>query len=114
MRLAQTLDEGLLPRPRVLVHATKPDKDFVGVLDLLVPRVDAVIETWVIGLADPRDVVHRAVLVARPGMTVEVEPDLAMAVRRARTLAGASGSVLIAGSLYLVGAALGGRPWEDA
>ena len=112
-RLAETLDEGLLPRPRVLVHATKPEKDFGGVLDLLAPRCDAVIETSAPGLADPMDVLPRAVAAARPGTPVVALDDLAEAVRRARALAGPTGSVLIAGSLYLVGAALARRPWED-
>jgi dihydrofolate synthase/folylpolyglutamate synthase len=111
-RLAETLDEGTLPRPLVLVHATKPEKDFGSVLDLLAPRCDAVIETHAPGLANPTDVLPRAVAAARPGTPVLVDSDLASAVRQALALAGPNGSVLIAGSLYLVGAALARRPWE--
>lgn len=114
LRLAEALDAGTLPRPLVLVHATKPDKDFRAVLGLLAPRCDAVIETTAPGLADPADVLPAAQAAARPGTPVEALPDLHAAVARARVLAGREGTVLVAGSLYLVGAALEGRPWEDA
>ncbi len=114
VRLAEALDEGALPRPRVLVHATKPDKDYGGVLDLLAPRCDAVIETSVPGLADPNTVLPRAIAAARLGTLVTSVADLSAAFAQARTLAGPGGSVLIAGSLYLVGEALARRPWEDA
>jgi len=113
-RLSETLDAGSLPRPIVLVHATKPDKDFAGVLERLAPRCDAIVETTAPGLADPERVRPHAVAAARPGTPVEAVPDLRDACTRARALAGASGTVLIAGSLYLVGAALARRPWEEA
>lgn len=114
LRLAEALDAGTLPRPLVLVHATKPDKDYRAVLATLAPRCDAVIETTAPGLADPDEVRPAAQGAARPGTPVESLPDLRDAVARARVLAGREGAVLIAGSLYLVGAALEHRPWEDA
>jgi folylpolyglutamate synthase/dihydropteroate synthase len=50
--------------------------------------------------ADPTALAER---LARPGLTVEAVPEVGAAVRRARELAGPTGWVLVAGSLYLAG-----------
>lgn len=103
-RLAETLLAYPQSRPLVLVHATRPDKDFRAVLARLLPLCDHCIETTVSGLCDPEDVAMVARAVA--ACPVEIEPDLDRAVARARCLAGTRGTVLITGSLYLVGAVL--------
>jgi len=103
-RLRETLCAYPPARPLVLVHATRPDKDFAGVLRQILPLCDHDIETTAPGLMAP-DVVATvaSALTDRP---VEVEPDLRAALDRAREVAGPDGTVLVTGSLYLVGAAL--------
>jgi len=110
-RLAQTLDSDPLPRPLVMVHGSRPDKDYPAVLRLLVPRVDAVIETGIPGLSPPDEIAAQARLAAAGRVPVTIQPDLRAAVAQAMQLAGPSGTVLVTGSLYLVGAALASQPW---
>ncbi|MBM4394872.1 MAG: bifunctional folylpolyglutamate synthase/dihydrofolate synthase [Deltaproteobacteria bacterium] len=106
-RLAETLLASPPARPLVLVHASRPDKDFRAVLGRLAPLCDAVVETSIPGLAEPA-VLAAACRDAAPGVPVEAMPDLASALARGRALAGEAGTVLIAGSLYLAGAVLRG------
>ena len=94
-----------------MVHGSRPDKDYPAVLRLLVPRVDAVIETGIPGLSPPDEVAAQARLAAAGRVPVTIQPDLRAAVAQAMQLAGPSGTVLVTGSLYLVGAALASQPW---
>ncbi len=110
-RLAETLVANPPARPLVMVHSSKPDKDFRTVLGCVGPLCDAVIETTIPGLCDP-GMLAAAAREALPGQAVEEAGDLAAAYARARALAGDGGTVLITGSLYLVGAALTQKPWS--
>lgn len=103
-RLCETLRAYPQARPLVLVHATRPDKDFRAVLSRILPLCDRDIETTAPGLCDPEEVA--AVARETWGGPLEVEPDLARAMARARRAAGERGTVLVTGSLYLVGAVL--------
>lgn len=104
-RLAESLADEPLPRPLVIVHGSKAEKDWPYVLSRLAPFADAMIETTIPGLANP------AVLAAGAreagAANVEVIDGPMDAVARARCLAAPGGSVLVTGSLYLVGAVLG-------
>lgn len=90
------------PRP-VLLFAAMADKDISGILGPLVPHVASVVTTQpgVARAADSKDV---AVAARALGLPAGAEPDPARALEKARTLAGPGGLVLVAGSLYLVGA----------
>jgi dihydrofolate synthase/folylpolyglutamate synthase len=109
--LAGTIEQCAFRSPLVLVHSSREDKDFPAVLRRMVPLFDRVIETTIPGLCP----VERLVEAAQAAGNVPVEgvESLSEAVRRAMVAAGPGGTVLVAGSLYLVGAALATRPWED-
>jgi dihydrofolate synthase / folylpolyglutamate synthase len=109
--LASTLQADPPTRPLVLVHGSRPDKDAAAVLGALVPLADAVIETTIPGLSDPESLAVVARERARGAVAVEVRRDLSEAVRLAVQLAGTRGTVLVTGSLYLVGDALATEPW---
>lgn len=90
------------PRP-VLLFAAMADKDISGILGPLVPHVASVVTTQpgVARAADSKDVAAAARAL---GLPAGAEPDPARALEKARALAGPGGLVLVAGSLYLVGA----------
>jgi dihydrofolate synthase/folylpolyglutamate synthase len=111
IRLAETLRLEPPARPLVLVHGSRADKDVATVLQTLVPCVDAVVETGIPGLAAPYVLAPLAAAGGDGKVPVEVVPDLGQAVARAMAMAGPGGTVLITGSLYLVGAALASEPW---
>jgi len=92
------------PRP-VLVFAAMADKDATAILAPLVPVVASVVTTRppVERAADPSML---ADLARSLGVPAEPRADPLAAVARAREEAGATGTVLVAGSLYLVGAVL--------
>jgi len=100
-RLAETLDASPPGRPVVLVHGSKPQKDFVKVLERLIPFCDHCIETTIPGLLDAGTLAKAARGIA--GYEVEDSPDPADAMRRASKKAGPGGSILVTGSLHLVG-----------
>ena len=99
-RLRETLLEDPLPRPMVMVHASKPDKDYRTVLAQLAPLCDAVVETTIPGLCDIETVLAACRAFSVPVKAVD---DPMEAIRVARAMAGREGSVLVTGSLYLVG-----------
>ncbi|ACY16255.1 bifunctional folylpolyglutamate synthase/dihydrofolate synthase [Haliangium ochraceum] len=114
--LAASLDA--LPRPRVLVLAMSRDKDQAGIAAALLPAVDAVVVTaYEQERATPVAALAALVDELAPALHCERVPGAAAAVDRARELlkrgllagerpAGESGgSVLVAGSLFLVGEA---------
>jgi dihydrofolate synthase / folylpolyglutamate synthase len=90
------------PKP-VLLFAAMADKDIAGILGPLAPHVASVVATKpdVLRAACSRD----AAAAARAlGLPSGAEPDAVRALEKARFLAGPGGLVLVAGSLYLVGA----------
>jgi dihydrofolate synthase/folylpolyglutamate synthase len=88
-----------LARPRTLVFGIMQDKDVRGVIDALAPLFDAVIAT---DPYPPRSVDAPALARMIEGAAAEPKPPKAFA--RALRLRGRS--ILIAGSLYLAGAAI--------
>jgi dihydrofolate synthase / folylpolyglutamate synthase len=92
------------PRPRALVVSMVRGKDVAGVMGVLAPRFDLVVAT-----RSPSDrslsASDLAVLVVTPRSPVEAVEDPVAALARARAFAAAaSGSVVVAGSIFLVGA----------
>ena len=102
--LAESLPDVVATRtgPLVAVVSILEDKDAAAMLRELLPHVDAVVFTR---SANPR-ALSPATLESLwrqlGGAEAEIEPDPKRAVERARTLAGAAGSVLVTGSIYLV------------
>jgi len=108
--LARTIRD--LPGPRILVLGVSADKDAEGMVRALLPAVDHTIAT---AYSQPRALdahVLRAIVGAAGGSVV-AQVGVGAALGLARSLAGEAGSVVITGSLYLVGevraALLGGR-----
>jgi len=93
------------PKP-VLLFAAMADKDVLGILTPLAPHIASIVATnpGVPRATEPRDLVSAARGLGLPAGS-EVEPWRAL--EKARALAGPGGLVLVAGSLYLVGAVLG-------
>ena len=88
--------------PLVLVFAMLKDKAVGRAAELLFPRPETVILT---SIPSPRAASPEEILKAAPRFRskIAIEPDLRAAIAQARRLAGPKGTVLIAGSLYLVG-----------
>jgi dihydrofolate synthase/folylpolyglutamate synthase len=99
--LAAHLDGLRRGRP-VLLCAAMRDKDPDVVLGPIVARCDAVVvaRPGVERAADPVELARR---LASPDRSVEAIPEVGAALARARELAGPTGWVLVAGSLYLAG-----------
>jgi dihydrofolate synthase/folylpolyglutamate synthase len=99
--MAALLDS--VPHGTVAVLSVLEDKDLDAMLQVLLPRLSAVVCTQA---PNPRALVpetlERAVAGLAPALLVEVAPDPRAAVSRARDLAGESGTVLVTGSIYLV------------
>jgi len=95
----------------VLVFASMKEKGAASILEILANRVRAVILTrpHVDRASDPGDLAHWV----PDGIPREVVRDPALALERARHLAGSDGFVLVAGSLYLVGEILGALEGGD-
>jgi len=91
-------------RPRVLVLAVSADKDVAGIVDALVPVVDAAVATR---YDQPRSLEPAVLagLVAARGIAVTEAAGVPAAIAAARTRAGPTGAVIIAGSLFAVGEA---------
>jgi len=104
--LAQSLAAVDAPRPTVGVFAIMRDKGYADMLRGLLPLVDRVVCTQA---SEPRSLsaAELATAVAAAAGSpasppVEIVPDPHVAIARARALAGERGSVLVAGSLYLL------------
>jgi dihydrofolate synthase / folylpolyglutamate synthase len=102
--LADSLDDLLGERrPRVAVIGVLDDKDAAGMLAVLLPSIDRVVFTR---SANPRSLPPATLaslegqLGGGPPAEIVTEPRAALA--RARELAGAGGSVLATGSIYLI------------
>lgn len=97
----------------VLLFGAMADKDIEEMAGVLFPRARRVVLTRV-GMqraAEPEELARRAGALARDA---EREPDIPRALARARTLARPGATVVVAGSLYLVGAVLGQLQAEGA
>jgi dihydrofolate synthase/folylpolyglutamate synthase len=116
--LARAIAEVDPPRPRVLVLGVSADKDVAGIVDALVPAFDHVVAT---AYAQPRALEPAALAaavasrslshpeagtdaIAPPGI-VAIAPNVTRALVAARAVAGKKGTVIVAGSLMLVGEA---------
>lgn len=87
----------------VLVVGTMADKDVAGLLHPLVPVVASAVATRP-GVARAMDAETLAAAAREAGLEAIAVADPAAALARARERAGPEGLVLVAGSLYLVGA----------
>jgi len=91
-----------LPRPRTLVFAAMKDKDIAAVTRLLFPLADRLI---LAGLPMPRAASAADILRLAPRLTVPAlqAAGPTAAWRRARQVTPRGGSILVTGSLFLVG-----------
>jgi dihydrofolate synthase/folylpolyglutamate synthase len=94
--------EDFLPPPLTLVFTAMKDKDIPKLTRLVFPRARAVILTCLpmSRAASPEEILR---LSPRRGRLVYVEPDPAAALRKAREITPRGGSILVTGSLFLVG-----------
>lgn len=109
-RLYETL-ERYPPKGRfVIIHSSKPEKAFEKVLARIAPLADVCIETTIEGLCP----VERLVDAARRAGAKKVfgYQEFESAFGIAKEIAGSDGTILITGSLYLVGHALKIKPWK--
>lgn len=102
-RLKETIRQELDGRPIVLVHSSKPEKDYKAVLSEIAPLCKQVIETTCDGLMDPFELAKTAMTVADCDILCipRLRDALDFATEEATRL---GGCVLVTGSLYLVGA----------
>lgn len=110
LRLRQTLDEYFPDRPVILIFCALEDKDILGMLEELKPRVEFVVATR----ADhPRAPAAEwiAEQVRKVGIRVEAVAPTAAALARAIELAGADKLVLSAGSVAFAGEV--GAAWRN-
>jgi dihydrofolate synthase/folylpolyglutamate synthase len=98
LALAASLDEVAPQRPRVLVFAAMRDKDWRSMLSVLAPRFDRVIGA---PLPMPRAEDPVSFLEAAPDATVAASAEEALAL--AEEAASVHGSVVAAGSIFLLG-----------
>jgi len=102
--LARVLKQERFAGRRFLVLGVMADKDVEAILGSLLPLAQTVIFTRprYFRAAKPDDLARRA---APYGLEVLTEPQVAQALRRARTLAGPRDRIVVTGSLYTVGEA---------
>lgn len=99
--LGTALEDFFPGQPVTLMLGVSADKDLAGIIEPLRPRLAQVVATQ---SAHPRampatDLQQR---LAALGVSAEALPDVAKALARATALAGESGLVLVAGSVFLV------------
>ncbi len=105
--LAQTLDDERPGRDWVMVFGMRQGRDPTA---LLAPVVDLIDRLVVTAAADPSAIPADQVAeiiagIVPDGVPIEVQPTVAVALDRATELAGESGAVVVAGSLYVAGEA---------
>jgi dihydrofolate synthase/folylpolyglutamate synthase len=93
-------------RPLTFVFGVMRDKAIQEIADILFPLAERVIATQAENprAASPAEI---AAIAQRSGTETMEEPDVPAALERARLLAGTEGVVVITGSIYIVGEALG-------
>ncbi len=109
--LVASLDAVAPSRPRVLVFAAMADKDWREMLRMLIPAFDKVIVT---ALPMARAERPESFLASAPGAVVA--PDPTQALERAEREAAAHGSIVVTGSIFLLGnlyRAAGGKLLEE-
>lgn len=102
--LGASLREEFPTRRWVLVFSAMGDKDIEGMLEAVASRVDHVLVTTIDSARAPTADELAARVAGDVAVPVEAVADNARAMERAREVAGPDGAVLVAGSLYLVGA----------
>jgi dihydrofolate synthase/folylpolyglutamate synthase len=92
------------PKP-VLLFGAMADKDIAGILAPLAPHIASVVATKpaVLRAAECLDIAAAA---RSLGIAATTESEPVRALEKARALTGPGGLVLVAGSLYLVGAVI--------
>jgi dihydrofolate synthase/folylpolyglutamate synthase len=100
--LRSALSERYEDRRLIFVFGAMRDKAISEMTEILFPLAERVIATQPENprSASPEEIQQAAV---RTGTEVEVAPDAASALERAKILAGSTGIVVITGSIYLVG-----------
>jgi dihydrofolate synthase/folylpolyglutamate synthase len=100
--LRSALSERYEDRRLIFVFGAMKDKAISEMTEILFPLAERVIATQPENprSASPEDIKQAA---GRTGTQVDVAPSVASALERARILAGATGVVVITGSIYLVG-----------
>jgi dihydrofolate synthase/folylpolyglutamate synthase len=100
--LRSALSERYEDRRLIFVFGAMKDKAISEMTEILFPLAERVIATQPENprSASPEDIKLAA---GRTGTQVDVAPSVALALERARILAGATGVVVITGSIYLVG-----------
>ncbi len=93
-----------LPRRKILVIAMKEDKDAIGMMSLILPLFETVIITE--GNFKPTPAEILAKKAAQFSKNVITLADVNDALEKAFSLAGADGTIMITGSLYMVGDAM--------
>jgi dihydrofolate synthase/folylpolyglutamate synthase len=104
--LRSALSERYEERRLIFVFGAMRDKAIPEMTEILFPLAEKVIATRPQNprAASPEEIREAAV---RTGTEVEVVEDVALALERAKTLAGGDGLVVIMGSIYLVGEVMG-------
>jgi dihydrofolate synthase/folylpolyglutamate synthase len=100
--LAALLEAAALPEPLVLLVAILGDKPWPEMLGPLLSSAETAVFTVAPSSPPERRWRPEEALVAAGGRNVEVEPEFARALERARELAGA-GTVVVTGSAHTVG-----------
>lgn len=103
--LRAALTERMDERPKVLVFGAMRDKAIGEMAEILFPLAEAVIATQPDNprAATPEEIREAA---ERTGAEIELEPDIAKALARARERVPSGGIVVVTGSIYLVGRVL--------
>jgi dihydrofolate synthase/folylpolyglutamate synthase len=107
LKLRQTLDDYLANRPVVLIFGASEDKDIEGMFIELLPRVDHLIfsRSFHPRAMEPERLASLAERFGKPMQVVEkVEEAVPLALVEAGRLAGGSGVVLAAGSIFIAAA----------
>src|SRR5215216_1316679 len=101
-RLRETLDEYFPQIPVILIFCALEDKDILGILEELKPRLECVVATRADHPRAP-DAEWTADQVTKAGIPVEVVPPVSQALERALELAGNQKLVMAAGSVAFAG-----------
>jgi len=104
--LRSALSNFYCDRPLTFVFGAMRDKAITEIADILFPLADRVIATHAQNprAATPEEIQAAA---AHTGAEILSEGSVAAALENARMLAGSAGVVVITGSIYIVGEALG-------